>query len=77
MEYGKRKPALKRKPSIVIAIGAPKAAKPDAEPEAESPEDGLTCPKCGMELADTPENRKYAAAREEEVADDDEMEEED
>ena len=78
MEYGKRKPALKRKPSIVIAIGAPKSAEPDAKPEAESPEDGLTCPKCGMELADSPENRKYAAVREAEMADeesDDEMDE--
>lgn len=77
MEYGKRKPVLKRKPSVIIAIGAPKESEPEAKPEAEAPDAGLTCPKCGMALADTPENREYAAAREEEVADDDEMEEED
>jgi transcription initiation factor IIE alpha subunit len=35
--------------------------KEDTEDE-ESPE-GLTCPKCGAELADTEENRAYAKMR--------------
>lgn len=64
----KRKPLFARKPSVVVAIGAPKP-EAKAEPEAE----GLVCPKCGMQLADSPENREYAASREAEM--DDEMEE--
>ena len=83
MEYGKRKPMLKRKPSVVIAIGMPKpdlkdrvAKQMDEEPEAE---ESLTCPKCGAELKDTPENREYAKMREAEMdeSDDDEMESDD
>lgn len=84
MEYGKRKPMLKRKPSVVIAIGMPKPAlkervaeKMEQEPKAE---DALTCPKCGMALADTPENREYAKMRDAEMAeadDEDASEDED
>ena len=78
MEYGKRTPVMKRKPSVVIAIGMPKpdlkeqvAKKMDEEPE----EADLTCPKCGMALADTPENREYAAMRGEEMEESDEASE--
>jgi hypothetical protein len=62
----KRKPVLARKgaPTVVIALGGPKMEK------------GLTCPKCGAELANTPENRKYAAMRDEEMQDE-EMDDED
>ena len=72
MEYGKRKPVMKRKPSVVIAIGMPKpkAANDEApmeESEDASEEKGLTCPKCGAELADTEENRAYAKMRGEEM----------
>lgn len=83
MEYGKRKPMLKRKPGVVIAIGMPKpdlkervAEKMEKEPEAE---ESLTCPKCGMELADTPENREYAKMRAEDMdeSDDEDMESDD
>ena len=83
MEYGKRKPVMKRKPSVVIAIGMPKpdlkdqvAKKMDEEPEEA--EGGLTCPKCGAELADTEENRAYAKMRADEMeSDDEESEDED
>lgn len=83
MEYGKRKPMLKRKPGVVIAIGMPKpdlkervAEQMDKEPEAE---DSLICPKCGMELADTPENRAYAKKRAEDMdeSDDEDIESDD
>lgn len=81
MEYGKRKPVMKRKPSLVIAIGMP---KPDLKekgsekmPEAPKDEESLTCPKCGAELADTPENRKYAKMRAEEMDEDEDEESED
>lgn len=78
---GKRRPVLKRKggPTVVIAIGAPKAAPkpaPEMEDEDEGEEKSLVCPKCGAELADTPENREYAAEREDEM-DEDEDEDED
>lgn len=67
-EMRKRKPMLRRKPSVVIAIGA---GKPEAE-KAEA--EGLACPKCGMALADTPENREYAKMRAEDMDEsDDEM----
>lgn len=64
----KRKPVLARKgaPTVVIALGGPKLGGPSMKEEK-----GLTCPKCGMELADTPENREYAATREKEKMDDD------
>ena len=75
MMDGKRKPLLARKPSIVIALGGPPNGKPPMETDEEM-EGGLTCPKCGMELADTPENREYAAMREDEMDDEDEYEEE-
>lgn len=75
MEYGKRKPLMARKPSVVVAIGEKLDKKPPM-PEAQADGEaggGLTCPKCGMELADTPENQEYAASRAEEVeADEDE-----
>ena len=77
MEYGKRKPVMKRKPSVVIAIGMPKpdlkeqvAKKMNEEPEEADGE--LTCPKCGAELADTEENRAYAKMRADEMASEDE-----
>lgn len=80
MEYGKRKPVMKRKPSVMIAIGMPKPTSKAAMPEAPDDEDdsadeSLTCPKCGAELADTPENRDYAAARDAEMDESDEMDE--
>lgn len=69
----KRKPVLARKPAVVVAIGMGK-------PKGPMEKEGLTCPKCGAELADTPENRKYAAMRKEEkdeVENEDEYEDED
>lgn len=33
-------------------------------------EEGMKCPKCGAELADTPENRKYMKMREDEASED-------
>lgn len=71
MMDGKRKPLLARKPALVVAIGMGKPkGPPPTEKDAEMGEDdGLTCPKCGAELADTPENRKYAKMREEEMDD--------
>lgn len=81
MEYGKRMPVMKRKPSVVIAIGMPKPALKDqvAEKMKEEPEaeDSLTCPKCGAELADTPENREYAKMREAEMDESEDMDESD
>lgn len=85
MEYGKRKPVMKRKPSLVIAIGMPaKGPKgPPMEPsekedtDEEKPEGELTCPKCGAELADTEENRAYAKMRADEMESEDEDEDED
>lgn len=63
----KRKPMLARKPAVVVAIGQAEKAKPE----------GLMCPKCGHQLADTPENREYAKAREAESEPDEEYEDED
>jgi len=67
----KRRPALKRKGgmSIVIAVGKP---KPEMEEEADEEMSGksLTCPKCGAELADTPENREYIASKKEDEYED-------
>lgn len=83
MMDGKRKPVLARKPSVMIAVGLPKpdlkekvADKLEESPE-ETPTEGLSCPKCGMTLADTPENREYAASRAEEADADDEADDED
>lgn len=59
MMDGKRKPMLAKKPAVVVAIGA---GKPEA--------DGLMCPKCGHELADTPDNRAYAEGRMAEMEED-------
>ena len=47
------------------------------EREEEDAPEGLRCPKCGMELADTEENRAYADARADEMASEDEDEDED
>lgn len=58
MDYAKKKPLLARKPSVVVAIGE----KLDKAPPMEKAE-GLTCPKCGMEMADTPENAEYVKGR--------------
>lgn len=85
MEYGKRKPLMKRKPGLVIAIGMPAKGPKGPPPEMSEKEDmedeespeGLTCPKCGAELADTEENRAYAKMRAEEMESDDEDEDED
>lgn len=59
---GKRKPMFARKPSLVVAVETATAKKPEDKPEM----DGVVCPKCGMELADTPANREYAKMRAEE-----------
>ena len=67
MEYGKRKPLMARKPAMVEAVGA--KLKESAPKVASS---GVVCPKCGHELADTPENREYAAERESEMGDEEE-----
>lgn len=56
-----------------VMVMAKKKSMPPME-EAES--EALTCPKCGMELADTPKNRKYAAMREQEMSDEYEEDEE-
>lgn len=78
-------------PAVIIAFGSPKMDKMAAEQresemdddmddamekEMSDEKDTLTCPKCGAELADTPENREYAAQREEEMADESEDEDE-
>lgn len=60
----KRKPMLARKPALVVAVQTAMDKKPDAKPEMAP--DAITCPKCGMELADTPANREYAKMRAEE-----------
>jgi hypothetical protein len=65
----RRTPMLKRKggaPAMTIVVESGPPAKPDAS-DAEAPET-LTCPKCGMSLEDTPENRAYVEAKD---ADDD------
>ena len=85
MDRMKRKPLMKRKPSLVIAIGMPAKGPKGPPPEMSEKEDmedeespeGLTCPKCGAELADTEENRAYAKMRAEEMESDDEDEDED
>lgn len=74
----RRKMALKRKgaaPGIAIVVGT---APPKPEMEGEDEREALVCPKCGAELANTPENKKYAADREMEMEDEseDEMDEE-
>lgn len=72
----KRTPVMRRKgaPAVVIAFGSPKMDKmaaekrePEADEEMSENEDTLTCPKCGMQLADTPENRDYAKMRSDEM----------
>lgn len=65
----RKKPLLRRKgaPTLVIAVGGP-PPKPEMEQDDDAPE-GLVCPKCGAELADTPENREYASARSDEMDD--------
>lgn len=64
-KMGKRKPMFARKPSLVVAVETQMAKKPEAK--AEQPEmEGVVCPKCGMELADTPANREYSKMRAEE-----------
>lgn len=68
MMDGKRKPMFARKPSVVVAIEDKMAGKPAM--------DGVVCPKCGMQLADSPENREYAKMRAEEPDASDEYEEE-
>lgn len=80
MENGKRKPLLARKPALVVAIGMgkPKGPPPMGKDTEMEEDDELTCPKCGAQLADTPENRKYAKMREDEMDEsDDESEYED
>ena len=85
MDRMKRKPLMKRKPSLVIAIGMPAKGPKGPPPEMSEKEDmedeespeGLTCPKCGAELADTEENRAYAKMRADEMESDDEDEDED
>jgi hypothetical protein len=74
MDYPKRKSVLTRKPSVVIALGTPKPKSPpmpemdeEMDEDEEMEEESLTCPKCGMVLADTPENQEYAASRAEEM----------
>lgn len=76
-KMGKRKPMFARKPSLVVAVETQMAKKPEAK--AEEPEsDAIVCPKCGMELADTPSNREYAKMRAEESDEsEDEYEDED
>lgn len=54
------------KMTIVLSKKKPDMAKPE----------GMMCPKCGAELKDTPENRKYMKMREDEAAED-EYEDED
>ena len=71
MEYGKRKPLMARKSPMVEAVGA---KLKESVPEKVS--GGVVCPKCGHELADTPENRAYAAERESEMGEMDEAEDE-
>ena len=73
-KVGKRKPMFARKPSLVVAIETQMAKKPADKTEAPE-SDAIVCPKCGMELADTPANREYAKMRAEES--DDELEDED
>jgi hypothetical protein len=74
----RKKPLFRKKgaPSIVIAVGGP-PPKPemDAPDDEEAPKETLTCPKCGAELADTPENAEYVASKRED--DDDDAAEED
>jgi len=80
-------------PAVIIAFGSPKMDKMAAEQresemdddmddamekEMSDEKDTLTCPKCGAELADTPENREYAKMRADEMDEDesdDEMDE--
>lgn len=52
------------------------AKKKSAPPTDEADSGALICAKCGMELADTPKNRKYAAMREQEMDEEYEEEEE-
>ena len=47
-------------PKMTIVLSKKKPAM--AEPE------GMVCPKCGAELKDTPENRKYMKMREDEAS---------
>ena len=74
-----RKMVLKRRggaPGIAIIVGAaPSRPKMEDKDEAET----LVCPKCGAELANTPENKEYAAKRKMGMEDEaeDEMESED
>ena len=74
-KMGKRKPMFARKPSLVVAVETATAKKPEPAPETES--EAIVCPKCGMELADTPANREYAKMRAEESDDESENEYED
>lgn len=68
---GRRKMGFKRKggaPSIAIVVGAA-PPKPAMEEDKGEEQEELVCPKCGATLADTPENREYAAKRSSEKED--------
>jgi hypothetical protein len=62
-----RKPLLKRKdgsPSMVISVkSAPTPVERAKDEDEARDDDALECPKCGMQLADTPENREYISSK--------------
>ena len=49
----KRQMLVKRKAPLMAAVEETLAAKPEMESEA------IVCPKCGAQLAATPENQAY------------------
>lgn len=73
----RRTPVFLRKKKGDGMSDAPMPPKPKSEQDDEDMP--LTCPKCGMQLADTEENRAYAKMRADEMEDEeseDESEEE-
>jgi uncharacterized protein YecT (DUF1311 family) len=65
-------PVFLRKKKAEDTKEMPAPPMPDDEDEQESDDekDMLTCPKCGMELADSEENRAYVKMRDEESDED-------
>ena len=68
----RRMPVFLRKKKAEDTKEMPAPPMPDDEDEQESDDekDMLTCPKCGMELADSEENRAYVKMRDEESDED-------
>lgn len=60
---------LRKKAAKSEEMDAPPPPMPEKDDEDEPSE--MTCPKCGMELADTEENRAYIKMRAEESDDED------